>query len=450
MDSVPFDLVEGLQFEKIFYPAALAIYFTEGVPQKKQRAKDRRVTASSTGTAAGGGGGGATTSKKNPASRDIFSEKRGGGKPNVFLKAKSHKRLGIFNLGEGDKLCRQFGGKTIRIINAEDVERDTMEFLNELVQRNLNKYPDILEGKAVLDFGGGGDGGMLEVGGNGGKDGGYDSASFMVETPQETEEEQERQLEQLSGVVRRRLEEEPKIPGVPGENGKIKENMPPPLVTAINSDTSVFTLPPIFNSSCEGSARGDEVMESGRLAEGQLDRGGGGDQDFILEVPTPPEEKDRGKSAELWERIMKLESRVAMLKTKEEELICPVYPPHLEEGEEEGVREEEEEILLPPPTAYKEEEDGRSSGDGEEDQEIYTQAIRNAIGRGMAFGGVGGEEMEERRCLMDYGAMGDSAEYEDYRYEEQYSLDYRRRQKQEKKKKTEKYPPFENDPFYDN
>lgn len=93
--------------------------------------------------------------------------------------------------------------------------------------------------------------------------------------------------------------------------------------------------------------------------------------------------------------------------------------------------------------AYTEEWEEGGRNTGEEDQQVYTQAIRNGIGRVMAFGG------EERRCLMDYRVMGDAAEYGGYGYGEQYRLDHQRRQKQEKNKNTEKYPPFENNPFYD-
>lgn len=494
MDSVPFDLVEGLQFEKVFYPAALAIYFTEGVPQKKQKVKpkDRRITATATSIH--------TEAKKNLMSPLDFLERNRRQNANVYLRPRSHKRLGTFSLAEGDKICKHFGGKTIRIINAEDVEKDTMEFLNELVKKNLDRYQDIIEGKCKLDLGHGGHReeqllGSVEI---------VRSRQPQAPSPVSStysstfiHEAHERALERLDELE---------------DVKKSKEqaaDKPPALVTAHLSETSLLTMPNIFTANSDSSvassprsARGNlEISEATQVKEEEVEKvklispsssatktkaGHFGAGDHVV---TPSSEKyiPGRRSAELWERIIKLESKVAQLSTQEEDyqqhdtyLHHHHHHHHNEQecevvDEEEVVEENEEEIgafYLPPPTAYASEQNVFDK----QEEEKFTAAIRNAIGPN--YCSPSEQEFNYFRDYQeisrgpgppppdfDYGASGDCGDrrissgsdgppslvstYPEY-YQSHSQQPKERRKRKNKQMYDLRTPPgFEEDPFYD-
>ncbi|ODN05695.1 Protein Flattop [Orchesella cincta] len=374
MDMVPLDLVEGIAFEKTFYPAALAIYFTEGAPQPKNKGKlkERRITATSNTAATAADMG----KQKILSPIELLMKARK--EENVFLRMRHHKRLGTFSPVEGEKICRQYGNKTIRVINAEDVENETMEFLNELVRKNLEKYPLIMDGQAKLDIGGAGDSFFNRTSCD-------HHATFRSFNSEEDEEEV--MVDEVtdmddSGLVikprpasrhlqkRHHKEEEDIISAIPPPT-----TLPPALVAATTqpSECSVFTIPNIFHhDECEarnlssGASSPHPLSPKTRQREETMPETGfeqGGAGDIIRET-----------TDQLWEKIIKLESKVAEVNPEED-------------GISNTANQDHSYLPLPPPTAY-----------AHEDDEKLTAAIRNAMHS---------EYVPPAPLEYDYGAGGD-------------------------------------------
>ncbi|CAL8110620.1 unnamed protein product [Orchesella dallaii] len=376
MDTVPHDLVEGIAFEKMFYPAALAIYFTEGTPQSKNKGKlnERRVTAIS--NAASTAGAGDIGQQKILSPIELLKKVRK--EENIFLRMRHHKRLGFFSPTEGEKICRQYGNKTIRIINAEDVENETMEFLNELVKRNLEKYPLIMDGKAKLDVGGSGDSFFNRTS--------CAHATLRSFNSEEDEEvvivDESTDLDEGVLIITPRSTSRQLRKNERKEDEEIKSAVPPPstmppalvAATAQASECSVFTIPNIFHDEREtknssSSATSSPNLLSPRTCQREavvstqvFDKGGAGDI-------------KKENSDQLWEKIIKLESKVAEVNPEDAKANNSTVDQNLN--------------YLPPPTAYAHDED-----------EKLTAAIRNAMP-------MLSEYVPSPPVEFDYGAGGD-------------------------------------------
>jgi len=123
IEGVPYELEEAEAFEKFFYPAALGIFFCEG------KGKNEIVR---------------TSKRHRQLPSQVPTEP-------VAIASKHIKRLKPFSLAQAEKICNVYGHKIIRIIHAEDVDKDTIEFINNLVKKNLEHYPDILTGTSRID-----------------------------------------------------------------------------------------------------------------------------------------------------------------------------------------------------------------------------------------------------------------------------------------------------------
>jgi hypothetical protein len=126
IDCFPCNLEEADKFEQIFYPAAMGIFFVAGTlkrvaghPIQQRTIRGRRR-------------------KKIPAGTD------------PILYPQTLKRRHQYTHRDAIKICNVYGRKIARIIEAEDIDAETLGFLNELVRSNLERYSDLLQGQTRL------------------------------------------------------------------------------------------------------------------------------------------------------------------------------------------------------------------------------------------------------------------------------------------------------------
>ena len=121
VDGVFLDQGDGVCFNKLFYSPAVCTYFTESAVNTLIDEWNRLKNA-------------------RPPAQDVVTDKEIKSKVQLVL-PKNLRRNKKYSFVEIDRLCRLFETKLIRVLNAEEANQETINFVYSLVYKHIRSYP---------------------------------------------------------------------------------------------------------------------------------------------------------------------------------------------------------------------------------------------------------------------------------------------------------------------